>query len=177
LIVGLPGEDLASFGAGFDRLWRMRPQEIQVGILKRLRGTPIIRHDAEWEMVYSPYPPYEILQTKHVSFDELQQMRRFARYWDMTANSGKFARTIDLMLDADAPFQRFFDFSTWLYARTGQRTHGIALHDLTEFVKAYLIECCAIDPDRVESAIKEDQRPRAKNLPKRQGQHVVAVES
>ncbi|MGA3285731.1 MAG: radical SAM protein, partial [Verrucomicrobiota bacterium] len=48
LIVGLPGETLESFAAGFDRLIALGPQEIQVGILKRLRGTPIVRHDAEW---------------------------------------------------------------------------------------------------------------------------------
>ena len=44
LIAGLPGEDVASFAQGFDRLWALQPHEIQVGILKRLRGTPIIRH-------------------------------------------------------------------------------------------------------------------------------------
>jgi len=43
LIVGLPGESVESFAAGFDRLIALRPQEIQVGILKRLRGTPIVR--------------------------------------------------------------------------------------------------------------------------------------
>ena len=61
LIVGLPGETLESFAAGFDRLIALGPQEIQVGILKRLRGTPIVRHDADWQMVYNPHPPYEIL--------------------------------------------------------------------------------------------------------------------
>lgn len=99
LIVGLPGEDLDSFGRGFDTLYSLRPQEIQVGMLKRLRGTPICRHDAEWGMVYSPHPPYEILQTKLVSFEQMQRMRRFARYWDLVANSGKFARTSELLLN------------------------------------------------------------------------------
>ena len=61
LIVGLPGETVESFGTGFDRLIALRPQEIQVGILKRLRGTPIVRHDTEWQMIYNPHPPYEIL--------------------------------------------------------------------------------------------------------------------
>src|SRR6266496_2834457 len=68
LIVGLPGEDVESFGRGFDRLVALKPQEIQVGMLKRLRGTPIVRHDVEWGMVYSPNPPYEILQTRVIDF-------------------------------------------------------------------------------------------------------------
>ena len=62
LIAGLPGECLESFASGLRPVDRARPHEIQVGILKRLRGTPIVRHDAEWQMVYSPHPPYEILQ-------------------------------------------------------------------------------------------------------------------
>jgi radical SAM superfamily enzyme YgiQ (UPF0313 family) len=57
LIAGLPGETVESFAAGFDRLVNLGPQEIQVGILKRLRGTPIVRHDSEWQMVYNPHRP------------------------------------------------------------------------------------------------------------------------
>src|SRR5882672_11234157 len=68
LIVGLPGETVESFGRGFDRLIGLGPQEIQVGILKRLRGTPIVRHDVEWQMIYSQHPPYEILQNKLIDF-------------------------------------------------------------------------------------------------------------
>ena len=92
LIVGLPGEDLDSFAAGFDRLVALGPQEIQVGILKRLRGTPIVRHDAEWGMVYSPHPPYEILQNRTIDFATMQRLRRFSRFWDLVANSGNFSR-------------------------------------------------------------------------------------
>src|ERR1700722_13667707 len=97
LIVGLPGEDMASFAAGFDRLVKLGPQEIQVGILKRLRGTPIVRHDAEWGMVYSPHPPYEVLRTAAIDFATMQRMRRFARYWDLVANSGNFVSTTPML--------------------------------------------------------------------------------
>src|SRR5215204_5291759 len=76
LIAGLPGESLESFAAGFDRLIELGPQEIQVGILKRLRGTPIVRHDAPWEMVYHAHPPYEILQNKLIDFATMQKIRR-----------------------------------------------------------------------------------------------------
>ena len=97
LIAGLPGETLESFAAGFDRLIALGPQEIQVGILKRLRGTPIVRHDAEWQMVYNPHPPYEILQNKLIDFATMQRLRRFARYWDLVGNSGNFIETTPLI--------------------------------------------------------------------------------
>jgi radical SAM superfamily enzyme YgiQ (UPF0313 family) len=139
LIVGLPGEDVASFGRGFDRLVAMRPQEIQVGMLKRLRGTPIVRHDAEWGMVYSPHAPYEVLQTKLIGFDEMQRMRRFARYWDLLANSGNFRDTLPMLWadDGASAFGRFMELGERLYTRMG-RNHGIALQDLAEFLFEYL---------------------------------------
>lgn len=135
LIVGLPGEDLESFGAGFDRLWALRPQEIQVGILKRLRGTPIVRHE---NMLYSPSPPYEILQSDALSFPELQELRRFARFWDLVANRGTFPRVLPLLL-GDRPFANFRRFAAWLYAKTGA-TAGIALPRLAELLFTWLEE-------------------------------------
>lgn len=138
LIAGLPGESLESFGRGFDRLVAMDPQEIQVGILKRLRGTPIVRHDREWEMVYSPHPPYEILRNKLLDFDTLQRLRRFARFWDLFANSGRFTETLPCLWQSGAsPFERFLTFSDWLGARLG-RNHSIALVSLAEQLYHYL---------------------------------------
>jgi hypothetical protein len=137
LIVGLPGEDVASFGAGFDRLVALGPQEIQVGILKRLRGAPIARHDEQWGMVYSPTPPYEVLQTKLISFAQMQSMRRFSRYWDIVANSGSFSATLPLLLEG-SPFANFMSFTEWLWDRTGNRTHGIALNPLARMLFEFL---------------------------------------
>ncbi len=138
LIVGLPGEDLESFGVGFDRLVSLRPQEIQVGILKRLKGTPIIRHDKEWGMKYSSTAPYEILETKLISFSDMQRMRRFARYWDMTVNSGSFVETVPLIWRGNRkPYASFLQFSDWLYSKVGRR-HSIALNVLIEQIWRYL---------------------------------------
>jgi hypothetical protein len=149
LIVGLPGESLESFGRGFDRLVAMEPQEIQVGILKRLRGTPIVRHDKEWEMVYSPHPPYEILQNKLLSFDTLQRLRRFARFWDLFSNSGRFTETLPCLWRGSAsPFESFLAFSDWLGRRLG-RNHSIALVSLAGHLYHYLHEELGI-PDAAE---------------------------
>lgn len=139
LIVGLPGEDVASFAAGFGQLVTMRPQEIQVGMLKRLRGTPIVRHDEAWQMVYSASPPYEVLQTKLIDFTTMQQMRRVARYWDTIANSGNFIETLPLVWGEGSPFAGFMALSEALHAAEG-RAHGISLHRLVEIVWMFLVE-------------------------------------
>ena len=155
LIVGLPGETVESFAAGFDRLIALAPQEIQVGILKRLRGTPIVRHDDEWRMVYHPHPPYEILQTRLIDFATMQKLRRFARYWDLIGNSGNFIETTPLIWSAASPFEAFLDFSEWLYARTG-RTDSIALVRLMDWLFEFLTGELRLDARQAANALWHD---------------------
>jgi len=138
LIAGLPGEDLVSFGRGFDRLYALKPHEIQVGILKRLRGAPIDRHTTGHAMRYSPDTPYVILATDALSFSDVQRIVRFARYWDLVGNSGRFHRALPLLL-ADTPFGRFMQFTDWLYARTA-KTHEFALEKLCGYLHDFLVE-------------------------------------
>lgn len=156
LIVGLPGEDVTSFAAGFDRLVTLGPQEIQVGILKRLRGTPIVRHDADWGMVYSPHPPYEVLQTRHIDFPTMQRLRRFARFWDLLSNSGSFRGTLPMLWQPDAsPFERFLALSDWLFDREG-RQHAIALNRLAELLFLYLTQVGGLAPTEVARSMARD---------------------
>ena len=161
LIVGLPGESLASFAAGFDRLVALGPQEIQVGILKRLRGTPIVRHDAEFHMRYGAHPPYELLANRDLDFPTMQRLRRFARYWDLVANSGNFRTTVPWLWSGPgegqmgSPFARFLAFSDWLFARLGKR-HGIALDTLAEALFDHLTGPLGHAPETVARALLAD---------------------
>jgi radical SAM superfamily enzyme YgiQ (UPF0313 family) len=166
LIAGLPGESIESFGAGFDRLVGLNPQEIQVGILKRLRGTPIVRHDAEWRMTYNAHPPYEILQTRLVTFGEMQKMRRFARYWDLVANSGNFIETTPFLWSAQlSPFTAFMRFTEWLYGKVG-RTDSIALVHLAQLLFEYLTSELRLEAKSVAQAIGGDyQRGARRDMP------------
>ncbi len=198
LIIGLPGETLESFAAGFDKLITMGPQEIQVGILKRLRGTPIIRHDAEWQMVYNEHPPYDILQNKLIDFATMQQLRRFARYWDLVGNSGNFVATAPLIWSHDAsPFINFLRFSDWLFAKI-HRTDSIALARLMELLFEFLTRELNRDaksvaetfwrdcqrtgrrdaPNFLREFLPEENRSvirdRDRSLPKRQAKHLTA---
>jgi radical SAM superfamily enzyme YgiQ (UPF0313 family) len=137
LIAGLPGEDIESFARGFDRLVALQPHEIQFGILKRLRGTPIIRHTEPFGLIFDPNPPYTILATDRIDFASMQRLVRFSRYWDLVANSGRFARTLPMIL-GDSPFAGFMAFSDWLYGET-DATHRIALHRLAGLVGRWLV--------------------------------------
>jgi hypothetical protein len=136
----------------------MGPQEIQVGILKRLRGTPIGRHDAEFGMVYGAQPPYELLKNNLLDFRTMQKLRRFARFWDLVGNSGNFVETTPLFWSRGRqPFWAFWDWSEWLYGRV-RRTEGIALVRLMELVFVYLVEEAELGREDVAGALWRDYR-------------------
>ena len=177
LIVGLPGESIESFGRGFDRLVALRPQEIQVGMLKRLRGTPIVRHDDEFGMIYAPHPPYEVLRTREIDFPTMQRMRRFARYWDLIANSGNFLETTPTIWSpaagegggsdatATSPFWSFLRLCDWLHETAG-RTHAIALKDLSRLLHEHLTTVRRQPADVVAAVIWRDyQRGGRSDMP------------
>ena len=191
LIVGLPGETLETLGQSFDRLLGLGPQEIQIGILKRLRGTPIVRHTQAFSMVYNPLSPYDLLANSTLDFATMQRLKRMARYWDMVINSGNFRDTAPLLwAAAPSAFRRFLHFSDWLYGRFGQ-THAVALDRLAEALLLYLETTCA-RPDaravllgdyhrtanrRTPAFLAPPQTPRptaAKpTLPRRQARHLA----
>jgi len=154
LIIGLPGEDMSSFAQGFDRLVALRQQEIQVGVLKRLRGTGIIRHTATYDMRYTPYAPYTVLATDRIDFTTMQRLVRFARYWDLIANSGRFPQALPLLL-GDSPFAHFLAFSDWLYTTT-RKTHQIPLDRLFDLVYRGMIECLSAPQTETFAAVERD---------------------
>jgi len=154
LIIGLPGEDMASFGQGLDQLYALHPHEIQLGLLKRLRGAPIARHSEAFGMRYMPRAPYTVLASAAIPFEQMQRLARFARYWDLIANSGRFTQTLPLLL-GQQPFARFMRCSDWLYQRTGQ-THKIQLEKLFNLLHQALIGPLQLTPEAVEAALLAD---------------------
>lgn len=188
LIAGLPGETMQSFAAGFNKLVALGPHEIQFGILKRLRGTPVIRHTEAFGLVFDPQPPYTILANKDVPFADMQKLVRFARYWDMVANSGRFANTLPVIL-ADAPFENFLAFSDWIYTST-DATHRIALDRLAGLVSKWLQEERGMEREAALTLVSSDyagdakhkqssgkhaaEKTTAKATPQRQSRHIAA---
>ena len=150
LIFGLPGETLQSFANGFDRLLAIGPHEIQLGILKRLRGTPITRHTETHGMVYDTQPPYTVQQTGVVDANTVARFARFARYWNVLANSGRFAQTLTLViqrLPEASPFWRFMGLSDWLWRQLGS-THQLTPELLVDSLYNYLSQQLPLDTVR-----------------------------
>ena len=151
LIFGLPGESLASFALGFDRLHALKPHESQLGILKRLRGTPIARHTEPFQMVFDSAPPYTVLQTGAVDALTVARFTRLARYWELVANSGRFKRTLAVLLNTSvpgavtlpdaafeaSPFNAFLSFTDWLWQTTG-KTSALSPEILVDALFDYL---------------------------------------
>ena len=132
LIVGLPGEDWESFAKGFNELYQCRPQEIQVGILKRLKGTPIIRHTQEYQLNFNQDAPFNILSSSTLSYLQIRELERFARFWEIIGNSGRFNLSLPLMI-ANDPFHHFYQISRWIFKTTGL-THKFSLKRLFDLL-------------------------------------------
>ena len=155
LIFGLPGETWQSFAEGFDRLHALRPHEIQLGLLKRLRGTPIARHTLEHGMVYAAEPPYAVQQTGVLDAAAVQRFIRLARYWDLVANSGRFQQTLDVLLQGESAFAAFAAWSDWLW-QTTQKTHGLTPENLVDALFEYLTTQRSLPLEVVRSLLLGD---------------------
>jgi radical SAM superfamily enzyme YgiQ (UPF0313 family) len=156
LIVGLPGETLQSFGANLDELVSLSSCEIQIGILKKLSGTHINRHDIEHGMVYSDIAPYDILKNNQLSFNDIQIMKRFSRFWDLTYNSGNFKKSTPLLWQNSTEiFSNFYNFSMWIYRQTDS-TWKISLQRLGELLFSYLKDVKELEPELIASAMLQD---------------------
>ena len=164
LIFGLPSDTLENFGHSFDQLFALNPHEIQMGILKRLRGAPLNRHTEHYQLKYNPEAPYNILTTQDITFNEMQRVNRFARYWDMIGNSGRFANTLPLIL-AEHPFERFMQLSDSLNVLTGS-SWKIALKRLFELIYSVLVDEFKLSINDVKAVLALDyQRAKLKGIP------------
>lgn len=158
LIVGLPGETEASFREGFDRLVRLAPTEIQVGVLKCLPGTSIHRFDADECVRWNPLPPYEILENRHYTFARLREMGRFAKCWDLLFNRGRFCTSAPLLwADGGSPFVRVMDVAEVIYA-TYQRLHALGPKRIAEALRTVLVNRLGLSEAHVMAALESDAR-------------------
>lgn len=107
LIAGLSGEDFISFKNSFNDVYNLGVEMVQLGFLKLLRGSDMRLEAEEWGMEYSPYPPYEVLKTSHLTYKEILELKKVDEMVDKYYNSGKFTTILSFLVPK---FKTPFDF-------------------------------------------------------------------
>lgn len=97
LIAGLPYEDYATFAKSFDEIYALKPNQLQLGFLKVLKGSYMYEHAAEYEIVYHAKTPYEVMKTKWLSFDDVLKIKQVEEMLEVYYNSGQFEITMKVM--------------------------------------------------------------------------------
>ncbi len=108
LIAGLPYEGLESFRKSFDDVYRLHPEQLQLGFLKVLKGSYMEEQKEAYGLVYQSKPPYEVLYTDWLSFEEMLQLRQVEEMVETYYNSGQFTYTLrKLEKEFESPFELY----------------------------------------------------------------------
>lgn len=97
LIAGLPYEDYDSFGRSFDTVYAMRPEQLQLGFLKVLKGSQMYEKAGEYGLLYQTRPPYEVLSTKWLSYADVIRLKAVEEMVEVYYNSGQFRNTMEYL--------------------------------------------------------------------------------
>lgn len=97
LIAGLPYEDYDSFVTSFNDVYAMRPQQLQLGFLKVLKGSPIEEKAEEYGIVYNSRPPYEVLYSRWIPYDDVLRLKGIEEMVELYYNSCQFTHTLPVL--------------------------------------------------------------------------------
>lgn len=124
LIAGLPGEDLQSFRRSFDEVFALEPDQLQLGFLKVLRGTPLYEQAEALGIVYRGEPPYEVLRTNWLSYEDLLLLKGVEEMVEIYYNSGQFRRTLKKVLKSyESPFAFFRELAEYYESQGYDKIH------------------------------------------------------
>lgn len=147
LIAGLPHEDIESFAKSFDDVYALRPEQLQLGFLKVLKGSFMEEHQEEYGLVHKDRPPYEVLYTRWLSYEDVMRLKGIEEMVEVYYNSRQFTNTMEeLVREYASAFQMYDDLSCF-YEESG---YGSVQHKRSTRY-AILLEYIALHfPQKVE---------------------------
>ncbi len=139
LIAGLPGEDYESFRRSYKEVYAMEPQQLQLGFLKVLKGSPMEADAAGYGIVYKNRAPYEVLYTRWLPYEDVLRLKSVEEMTEVYYNSGQFAHTMRrLVKEFENPFDLYEELGVY-YERNGldKKNHSrISRYDiLLDFIR------------------------------------------
>lgn len=151
LIAGLPFEDYERFQKSFDDIYAWKPDQLQLGFLKVLKGSYMYEHAAEYEILYHTRAPYEVLSTKWISYEELLEIHLVEQMLEAHYNSGQFLKALQVLEQAyDSAFRMFLDMGHF-YREKGYLDSN---HSRVRRTEIFLEFALAVDKKR-ENQYKE----------------------
>lgn len=151
LIAGLPYEDYQSFGHSFDEVYAMQPEQLQLGFLKVLSGSYMAEKCEDYGLLYTDQPPYEVLQTKWLSYADVCRLQQIEEMVELYYNSNQFTRTLPYL-------ERFFESPFAMFERLGafyERKGYFVSTPSRIYRYRVLLEFAAEETDAKEALLKE----------------------
>lgn len=162
LIAGLPYENLQAFRQSFCDVYALRPDQLQLGFLKVLKGSPMERQADKFEIIYQSQPPYEVLCTKWISYGELRRLKWVEDMVERYYNSMQFMATVKYLVPFFEDAFAFYDMLGQFYKQRGygqrQQSRIQNYYILMDFVQYYIEENrdCQIEADAVRELLVFD---------------------
>ena len=168
LIAGLPYEDYDSFRHSFNDVYALKPQQLQLGFLKVLKGSNMMEMCREYDIVYKTQEPYEVLSTKWLDYDHVLKLKTVENMVEVYYNSGQFQNTLEYL-------ENFFQDAFSIYERLGsfymEKGYGDVSHTRMrryEILLEFLEDVPEISMDQVKDQMVYDLYLR-ENLKSRPG--------
>ena len=144
LIAGLPYEDIVSFRKSFNDVYNMKPDELQLGFLKLLYGSTMYEDAKEYGIVCKDFPPYEVLYTKWLSFDDVLSLKKIEEALEIYYGTGQFVNSINYLIDfCDTPYDFYKALGEFYASKSsnGEKHSRISRYNiLLEFAQVIVCE-------------------------------------
>lgn len=175
LIAGLPYEDVESFAHSFDDVYALKPEQLQLGFLKVLKGSFMQEHQEEYGIVHKAHPPYEVLYTRWISYEDVLRLKGIEEMVEVYYNSRQFTHTMEeLEKEYDSAFA-MYDHLAAYYEENGYRSvqhkRSVRYDILLNYVRTYHKE----KEDKFREVLTYDYylRENAKSRPEFAGEYLV----
>lgn len=162
LIAGLPYEDYSSFAHSFDEVFAMKPDQLQLGFLKVLKGSPMYQEAENYGIVWKNKPPYEVLYTDWLSFSDILQLKAIEEMVEIYYNSHQFQHTLDRLLKCfSSPFA-FFEALANFYEKRGLNGRNYSRLGRYEILLKFISELYPGDEEEFRMLLTIDAYSREK---------------
>lgn len=168
LIAGLPEEDYHSFKKTFNDVFALRPEELQLGFLKLLRGTGLRIRAEEFQYQYMDHAPYEMLSNRVLTFEEIIRIKQVEDVLDKYWNDHRMDRTVEYLVTSlfPTPFDFFQSFGSY-WSEKGWSRIGHQLEDLFIRLRQFLMDTHVANITMVEGLMKVDYLANQTHKPRR----------